>query len=63
VIEVTITDSTGIVNSAEAETPEAAMYAARVIYGESLPYTMGARPLTVGFYVDGKLVRQVEGRP
>lgn len=47
--------------TAEAETPECAVYAGQTIYDEGI--TGYKERGSVGFYVGGKLVRLVQGRP
>lgn len=59
-IDVIVFDSRGRKHGvAEAATPEDAVYAAGVMYGEARCY---GRTLSTGFYVDGKLVRMIENR-
>lgn len=62
-IEVIVISRSSVVARAEADSPEAALLAGRTLHDEAVPHVMGARALTVGFYVEGKLVRSVEGRP
>lgn len=61
-IEVILFDRSGRRDTAEAATPEDALYAARTLYDEGGSPGAGAKR-QVGFYVDGKLVRMVTGRP
>lgn len=52
-----------ILARAEAANLPALVYAGRVLHDEAAPHAMGSGSLTVGFFVDGKLSRLVEGRP
>lgn len=61
-IEVITFRTGGLVDRAEAETPEAALLAGQILYDEGLQDHYGDK-LSVGFYVGGKLVRMVPGRP
>lgn len=47
---------------AEAATPEDAVFAGQTLYDEALAGVYGQK-LSVGFYVDGKLIRLVNHRP
>lgn len=59
-IEVlTVTAKTAIIDRAEAETPEAAIYAARVMLDESYGGTTLDKGRRALFLVDGVLVRDV----
>lgn len=63
-IDVILFDGTGsrVIDEAEADGPENALFAARTLYDEGGSPGAGAKR-KVGFYVEGKLVRLVEGRP
>jgi N-methylhydantoinase B/oxoprolinase/acetone carboxylase alpha subunit len=49
-------------NSAEASTPEAAIYTARVLWDESYTHTQGCRR-RLTFIVDGDTIWTTESRP
>jgi hypothetical protein len=64
-IEVIIKHSGEMVASAEAETPEAALLAARTMWDEHMDYagTYGIRhAMATYFFVDGKLSVMIEKR-
>lgn len=50
------------IDRAEAETPEDAIFAGRVLHDEACE-SRGRAKVSVAFLVDGKLVRMVDGRP
>lgn len=51
-------------DGAEADGPENAVYAGRTLHDEARAAAAPVKPrLEVGFYVDGKLSRLVQGRP
>lgn len=62
-IEVLVFARGNRVASAEAEDPAPAIYAGQILHDEALPSTQAVGKLEVGFYVAGKLVRLVTGRP
>ncbi len=47
-------------DTAEADSPEAAVIAARTMYDDVYPLILCR---TIRFYVDGKMIREIEGRP
>lgn len=53
------------IDTAEAPDPESALVAGRTLYDDAIQNIRGAskKTVTVGFYVDGKLSKMVEGRP
>lgn len=61
-IEVVVFDGWRAVARAEADSPEAAIFAGQTLYDEAKSGTYGQK-LTVGFYVDGKLAIRADGRP
>lgn len=61
-IEVTVTCN-GHVDRAEADSPEAALSAASVLYEEAYRANGGAFEPRCAFFLDGRLVAMKEGRP
>ena len=61
-IEVIVMCAGRVTDRAEADTVEDAVYAGQVLFDETPRGYRGVKP-QVGFYVDGKLVRLVTGRP
>ena len=61
-IEVTSYSNDQPVDTAEAETPEAALVAARTLWGEAYSGIQGQRRALV-FRVDGKIVSRIGYRP
>jgi len=57
-IEVVISNG----DRAEAPDPEGALLAARTLLNEAVDAGCARVKLSVGFYVDGKLIRQMKGR-
>jgi hypothetical protein len=62
-IEVTTYVDGALVDTAEADGPEAALVAARVLWDEMLDGRLFSFPPRVEFRVDGALVRRLERRP
>jgi len=62
-IEVATYVGAELVDTAEADEPEAALVAARVLWDEMLVGRRFAFPPHVEFRVDGRLVRRLEARP
>lgn len=60
---IVFSDRSRIVARAEAADVESLIFAGRVLHDEAAPLKMGPGCLSVGFFVDGKLSRMVEGRP
>lgn len=60
-IEVITFRNGEVLDIAEAEGPENARFAAQTLVREGAQHVMQGDKLTVGFYVEGKLVRMVNG--
>jgi hypothetical protein len=64
IIEVVTFDSRHErVSTAEALTPEDAVYAGQVMHDEAFDHRGRYSKFSTAFFVDGKLVRMVDGRP
>jgi hypothetical protein len=59
-IEVILFRANHRLDTAEAEDAESALFAARTLVSEAQGIRQGSL-LSVGFYVDGKLIRMMEG--